>query len=97
MSGSGFRIGWVAGGSHAEQIQRLQLIGIIHQFPMRGGVEWIISTRRYDAHLRHVASSLPNVNSKHSKPLCAISPASKIHHNDSGYFLWLELLGNDAD
>ncbi len=32
----GFRIGWVAGGSHARQIQRLQLMSTLsHQFPMQ--------------------------------------------------------------
>lgn len=35
--------------------------------------------------------SLPNVNSKPGKPFAPSPGGSKIHHNDSGYFLWLEL------
>ena len=37
-------------------------------------------------------ASLRNVNNAPGGLCCVISPAEvKIHHNDSGYFLWLEL------
>lgn len=55
----GFRIGWVAGGSHARQIQRLQLMSTLStSSPMQLALVDYLSTRRYDAHLRRLRRQL---------------------------------------
>ncbi|EEJ5772420.1 PLP-dependent aminotransferase family protein [Salmonella enterica] len=89
----GFRIGWVAGGSHARQIQRLQLMSTLStSSPMQLALVDYLSTRRYDAHLRRLRRQLAERKQQAWQTLLRHLPAEvKIHHNDSGYFLWLEL------
>ena len=51
-----------------------------------------LSTRRYDAHLRRLRRQLAERKQRAWQALLRYLPAEvKIHHNDSGYFLWLEL------
>lgn len=51
-----------------------------------------LSTRRYDAHLRRLRRQLAERKQQAWQTLLRHLPAEvKIHHNDSGYFLWLEL------
>ncbi len=50
-----------------------------------------LSTRRYDAHLRRLRRQLAERKQRARQALLRYLPAEvKIHHNDSGYFLWLE-------
>ncbi|NAH76115.1 PLP-dependent aminotransferase family protein, partial [Escherichia coli] len=49
-----------------------------------------LSTRRYDAHLRRLRRQLAERKQRAWQALLRYLPAEvKIHHNDSGYFLWL--------
>lgn len=93
MSGAGFRIGWVAAGKHARKIQRLQLMSTLStSSPMQLALVDYLSTRRYDAHLRRLRRQLAERKQRARQALLRYLPAEvKIHHNDSGYFLWLEL------
>lgn len=51
-----------------------------------------LSTRRYDAHLRRLRRQLAERKQQAWQTLLRHLPAEvKIHHNDSGYFLWLAL------
>ncbi|MGQ7114314.1 hypothetical protein ACUOFC_50825, partial [Escherichia sp. TWPC-MK] len=51
-----------------------------------------LSTRRYDAHLRRLRRQLAERKQRAWQALLRYLPAEvKIHHSDSGYFLWLEL------
>ncbi|CAM8384996.1 TPA: PLP-dependent aminotransferase family protein [Citrobacter freundii] len=89
----GFRIGWVAAGKHARRIQRLQLMSTLStSSPMQLALVDYLSTRRYDAHLRRLRRQLAERKQQAWQTLLRHLPAEvKIHHNDSGYFLWLEL------
>ncbi|BDG84601.1 PLP-dependent aminotransferase family protein [Citrobacter koseri] len=89
----GFRIGWVAAGKYARQIQRLQLMSTLStSSPMQLALVDYLSTRRYDAHLRRLRRQLAERKQQAWQTLLRHLPAEvKIHHNDSGYFLWLEL------
>jgi DNA-binding transcriptional MocR family regulator len=89
----GFRIGWVAAGKHAKRIQQLQLMSTLStSSPMQMALVDYLSTRRYDAHLRRLRRQLAERKQQAWQALLRHLPAEvKIHHSDSGYFLWLEL------
>ena len=95
----GFRIGWVAAGKHARRIQHLQLMSTLStSSPMQLALVDYLATKRYDAHLRRLRRQLAERKQQAWQSLLRHLPAEvKIHHNDSGYFLWLELpAGIDA-
>ena len=95
----GFRIGWVAAGKHARRIQQLQLMSTLStSSPMQLALVDYLSTKRYDAHLRRLRRQLAERKQLAWQALLRHLPAEvKIHHSDSGYFLWLELpAGSDA-
>ncbi|PEX83780.1 PLP-dependent aminotransferase family protein [Klebsiella sp. KG9] len=95
----GFRIGWVAAGKHARRIQQLQLMSTLStSSPMQLALVDYLSTKRYDAHLRRLRRQLAERKQLAWQALLRHLPAEvKIHHSDSGYFLWLELpTGSDA-
>lgn len=96
---AGFRIGWVAAGKHARRIQHLQLMSTLStSSPMQLALVDYLATKRYDAHLRRLRRTLAERKQQAWQALLRHMPAGvKIHHNDSGYFLWLELpAGLDA-
>lgn len=95
----GFRIGWVAAGKHARRIQHLQLMSTLStSSPMQMALVDYLSTKRYDAHLRRLRRQLAERKQQAWNALLRhLPPEVVIHHNDSGYFLWLELpAGIDA-
>lgn len=95
----GFRIGWVAAGKHARRIQHLQLMSTLStSSPMQLALVDYLATKRYDAHLRRLRRQLAERKQLAWQSLLRHLPAEvEIHHNDSGYFLWLELpAGIDA-
>ncbi|OXV28858.1 GntR family transcriptional regulator [Escherichia coli] len=60
--------------------------------PMQLALVDYLSTRRYDAHLRRLRRQLAERKQRAWQALLRYLPAEvKIHHSDSGYFLWLEL------
>ncbi len=89
----GFRIGWLAAGKHARTIQRLQLMSTLStSSPMQLALVDYLSTRRYDVHLRRLRRQLAERKQQAWQLLLRhLSADVKIHHNNSGYFLWLEL------
>lgn len=90
---AGFRIGWVAAGRHARRIQQLQLMSTLStSTPMQLALVDYLATRRYDTHLRRLRRVLAERKQQAWQALHAIFPADvKIHHSESGYFLWIEL------
>ena len=95
----GFRIGWVAAGKHARRIQHLQLMSTLStSSPMQLALVDYLATKRYDAHLRRLRRQLAGRKQLAWQSLLrSLPPGVHIHHNDSGYFLWLELpAGMDA-
>ena len=89
----GFRIGWVAAGKHARRIQHLQLMSTLStSSPMQLALVDYLATKRYDAHLRRLRRQLAERKQLAWQSLLrSLPPEVQIHHNDSGYFLWLEL------
>lgn len=90
---AGYRIGWVAAGKHARRIQQLQLMSTLStSSPMQLALVDYLSTKRYDAHLRRLRRTLAERKQQAWQSLVRhMPPEVKIHYNDSGYFLWLEL------
>jgi DNA-binding transcriptional MocR family regulator len=90
---AGFRIGWVAAGKHARRIQQLQLMSTLStSSPVQLALVDYLSTQRYDAHLRRLRRTLAARKQQSWQALLRhLPPEVKIHHNDSGYFLWIEL------
>ncbi|MEE7030621.1 PLP-dependent aminotransferase family protein, partial [Escherichia coli O166:H16] len=72
---------------------RLQLMSTLStSSPMQLALVDYLSTRRYDAHLRRLRRQLAERKQRAWQALLRYLPAEvKIHHSDSGYFLWLEL------
>ncbi|MGQ7173954.1 hypothetical protein ACUOCP_55175, partial [Escherichia sp. R-CC3] len=57
--------------------------------PMQLALVDYLSTRRYDAHLRRLRRQLAERKQRAWQALLRYLPAEvKIHHSDSGYFLW---------
>lgn len=90
---AGFRIGWVAAGKHARRIQQLQLMSTLStSSPMQLALVDFLSTRRFDTHLRRLRRTLAERKQQALLALNAHFPSEvKIHHSESGYFLWIEL------
>lgn len=90
---AGFRIGWVAAGKHARRIQQLQLMSTLStSSPMQLALVDYLATKRYDTHLRKLRRILAERKQQTWQALHQHFPAGvKIHHSESGYFLWIEL------
>ena len=90
---AGFRIGWVAAGKHARRIQQLQLMSTLStSSPMQLALVNFLATRRFDTHLRRLRRTLAERKQQALMALNEHFPAeAKIHHSESGYFLWIEL------
>lgn len=90
---AGFRIGWVAAGKHARRIQQLQLMSTLStSSPMQLALVDYLATKRYDTHLRKLRRTLAERKQQTWQALHQHFPGEvKIHHSESGYFLWIEL------
>jgi len=90
---AGFRIGWVAAGRYAEEIEKLQLMSTIStSVPMQLTLAKYLSTQRYDSHLKQLRRTLEQRKIAAWRCLKRYLPSSvRINYSDSGYFLWIEL------
>lgn len=90
---AGFRIGWVAAGSMASKIQRLQLMSTLStSAPMQLALANYLSTKRYDSHLRRLRRTLALRKDVAWQSMRAHLPEQvKINYAHGGYFLWVEL------
>lgn len=90
---AGFRVGWVAAGQYAEQIEKLQLMSTIStSVPMQLTLAKYLSTQRYDSHLKQLRRTLEQRKIAAWQCLKRYLPAPvRIHYAGSGYFLWIEL------
>ena len=93
---AGFRIGWVVAGKHARRIQQLQLMSTLStSSPMQLALVDFLATRRFDTHLRRLRRILAERKQQVLLALSEHFPAeAKVHHSESGYFLWIELPKN---
>ncbi|MBM7072504.1 PLP-dependent aminotransferase family protein [Shewanella sp. 202IG2-18] len=90
---AGFRIGWVAAGAKAEQIQKLQLMSTMAaSAPMQLALTNYLTTRSYETHLRLLRKTLAQRKFALWKVLNEHMPKYvKINYSEGGYFIWVEL------
>ncbi|WP_116473969.1 aminotransferase-like domain-containing protein [Zobellella maritima] len=92
---TGFRIGWVAAGKHAEHIQRLQLMSTLStSAPMQLALTDYLMTGSYDKHLRTVRRLLEQrKNAFYQAIRRYFPPGTAVNYSDGSYFLWITLPG----
>ncbi len=89
----GYRVGWVAGGRYAEQIERLKLMtSLSASVPAQAAIADYLQHGGYDRHLRKLRHAL---ESQQHAMLAAVArhfpAATRVTRPSGGYFLWLEL------
>lgn len=89
----GFRVGWVAAGRYAQQIQRLQLMSTVStSVPTQMALADYLLHGGYDTHLRRLRRLLAQRQSAMRQAIAHhFPPTVKVSQPDGGYFLWLEL------
>ncbi|RLV59287.1 PLP-dependent aminotransferase family protein [Parashewanella curva] len=90
---AGFRIGWVAAGSQAKSIQKLQLMtSMAASAPMQLAMTRFLTTKSYETHLRQLRRTLAQRKYSMWKVLNQYMPSDvNITFSEGGYFLWVEL------
>jgi DNA-binding transcriptional MocR family regulator len=88
----GYRVGWVAGGRFAGQIERLKLMtSISASVPAQAAIADYLQHGGYDRHLRKLRYAL---ESQRNAMLAAVArhfpEETRVSQPDGGYFLWLE-------
>jgi DNA-binding transcriptional MocR family regulator len=89
----GYRLGWVAAGRFATQIQRRKITtSLSTSIPVQDGVALFLRQDGYDAHLAKLRRTLA---SQQSALLASIrkhfASGYRVTRPDGGYFVWLEL------
>ncbi|MCY1280830.1 HTH-type transcriptional regulator NorG [compost metagenome] len=88
----GYRVGWVAGGRFAGQIERLKLMtSISASVPAQAAIADYLQHGGYDRHLRKLRYAL---ESQRNAMLAAVArhfpEETRVSRPEGGYFLWLE-------
>ncbi len=88
----GYRVGWVAGGRYAGEIERLKLMtSISASVPAQAAIADYLQHGGYDRHLRRLRYAL---ESRQNAMLAAVArhlpEQTRVSRPDGGYFLWLE-------
>lgn len=88
----GYRVGWVAGGRYAGEIERLKLMtSISASVPAQAAIADYLQHGGYDRHLRRLRYAL---ESQQNAMLAAVArhlpEQTGVSRPDGGYFLWLE-------
>jgi len=88
----GYRIGWVAGGRYAEQINRLKLMTTISpSVPAQVAIADYLQHGGYDRHLRKLRHQLQvQQNTMHTAIARYFPAQTHVTKPEGGYFLWLE-------
>lgn len=92
----GYRLGWVAAGRYARELQRRKIISTLAtSVPIQNGVALMLRQEAYEAHLVKLRQAL---RSQQQQALRSISkhfpPDYRLATPEGGYFLWLELPPN---
>ncbi|MGV2988187.1 PLP-dependent aminotransferase family protein [Vibrio sp. E150_011] len=90
---AGFRIGWVAAGSQALKIQKLQLMSTLStSAPVQLTLANYLSTRHYESHLRLLRRKLEQRKFQTWQLLQAALPeGAHAYYSTGGYFIWVVL------
>ncbi len=88
----GYRVGWVAGGRYAEQINRLKLMTTISpSVPAQAAIADYLNHGGYDRHLRKLRDTLEIQQGAMLAAAARYFPAgTRVTKPVGGYFLWFE-------
>jgi len=89
----GYRVGWVAAGRYARQIQRLKLMTTLSAaVPSQEAIAEYLTHGGYDRHLRHLRHTLEVQQALARQAIARHFPAgTRVTQPEGGYFLWVEL------
>jgi DNA-binding transcriptional MocR family regulator len=89
----GYRVGWVAAGRFARQVQQLKLMTTLSSaIPSQLAIADYLQGGRFERHLRQLRLSLAAQQEVALKVIAAHFPAgTRVTRPQGGYFLWLEL------
>lgn len=90
---AGFRIGWVAAGTRALQIQKIQLMSTLStSAPVQLTLANYLSTRHYETHLRQLRRTLEQRKFQTWQLLRDHFPKeANAYYSTGGYFIWVVL------
>jgi DNA-binding transcriptional MocR family regulator len=89
----GYRVGWVAAGRFAPQIERLKLMTTLSAaIPSQEAIAEYLQYGSYDRHLRQLREALATQLATTLRAVAKHFPkATRVTRPEGGYFLWLEL------
>ena len=89
----GYRVGWVAGGRFAPQIQRLKLMTTLSTaIPSQMALSDYLQRGGYDRHLRQLRLALASQQALALRVIAQYFPrGTRVTRPQGGYFLWVEL------
>ncbi|MRI35486.1 GntR family transcriptional regulator [Endozoicomonas sp. OPT23] len=93
---AGYRVGWVAAGKYAVDLQKLQLMSTLStSAPMQLVIADFIQSVKYERHLKGLRKKLIERKEVMYQQLRARLPDTvKVNYTAGSYFLWLELPKN---
>ncbi|MFD3391968.1 aminotransferase-like domain-containing protein [Alteromonas macleodii] len=93
---AGYRIGWVAAGKRALEIQKQQLMSTLAtSAPIQLALVDYLSTKNYESHLKQLRKKLITRKKTITALLTdLLSDVATIHTHSGGYFLWVECRGH---
>jgi DNA-binding transcriptional MocR family regulator len=88
----GYRLGWVAAGRFAREIQQRKIMSsIATSIPVQDGIAQLLRQDGYDAHLAKLRRTLASQQASLLDSLQRHMPAGfRVTRPDGGYFVWLE-------
>lgn len=88
-----YRIGWVAAGSKALEIQKLQLMSTLStSTPIQLALTNYLTSRHYESHLKQLRRKLEQRKFIIWQTIRAEFPSYvNVNYSEGGYFLWIEL------
>jgi len=89
----GYRLGWVAAGRYAQQIQRRKIVSTLAtSVPIQNGIALLLRQDGYEAHLNRLRRTLQVQQGEAMASLRRHLPQGyRVTVPDGGYFLWVEL------
>ena len=88
----GYRLGWVAAGKYAQEIQRRKIItSLSTSIPIQDGIALYLRQDGYDAHLAKLRRTLSSQQAALLASLKKHFPSGyRVTRPDGGYFVWVE-------
>jgi DNA-binding transcriptional MocR family regulator len=89
----GYRLGWVAAGAFAEQLQRRKITSTLAtSIPIQNGIALMLRQEAYEAHLQQLRRALQTQQRDMLASIRKHFPGTaRISVPDGGYFIWVEL------